>query len=124
MITLLRVVLGTGCLALAAVLITVALRQYRRELTWRRAVGTVQRSVGAREVEIAYVDHTGQRRLAKHWAASRTVGAAGTGERITVLYHPRAPDRIAVSFGVGVLVLLTLAGIAIGLLGLWMLGNA
>jgi len=124
MITLLRVVIGSGCVVLGAVLITVALRQYSRELTWRRAVGTVQSRGGGRENEIAYTDHAGQRRVGRHWGASRTAGAPGIGERIIVLYHPRDPERIAVPVGAGVLVLLTIAGIALGLLGLWMLGNA
>jgi len=120
MISVLRVVIGSGCVVLAAVLVSVALRQYTRELTWRRVAGIVQSRGGGRENEIAYTDHAGQQRIGRHWGASRTAGAPGTGERITVLYHPRAPERIAVSFGAGVLALLTIGGVALGVFGLWM----
>jgi hypothetical protein len=118
MITLLRFVLGTGCLAIGATFIGVALRQYRREITWRRVHAIVQRTGSGRDTDLAYLDGEGQPRVARHWGISSTTG---TGERVTILHHPRAPERVAVPFGAPVLTVLTLAGIAVALLGLWML---
>jgi hypothetical protein len=120
MITLLRVVLGTGCLAIGAAFIGVALRQYRREMTWRRISAVVQRRSGRGETELAYLDADGAPRLGRHWGIGSTIG---TGERVTLLLHPRDPGRIAIPFGAGVLAVLALAGMAVGLLGLWMIGN-
>jgi hypothetical protein len=121
MITLLRVVFGSGCLAVGAVFIGVALRQYRREMTWRRVVAVVQRPSGGRETDLAYLDADGVPRLARHWGVSSTTA---TGERVTLLHHPRAPERVAVPFGPGVLAVVSLVGMGVGLLGLVLLGNA
>jgi hypothetical protein len=118
MITLLRVVLGTGCLALGATFIGVALRQYRREMTWRRVHAIVQRTRDGRETDLAYLDADGRPRVARHWGVSSTTG---TGERVTILHHPRTPERVAVPFGAPVLSVLILVGMAVALLGLWML---
>lgn len=121
MITLLRLLVGSGCLAIGAACIGVALRQYRRELSWRRTLARVERSAGARETELSYTDAEGRPRIGRHWGVSSTVG---TGTTVTILHHPRAPERIAVPFGAGVLSVLTLGGVAIGVLGLLMLANA
>jgi|GEM_PF-3392826 hypothetical protein len=121
MITLLRVVFGSFCLMVAAVCIGVALRQYRREITWRRVVAVVQRPPGGRETELAYTDAEGVERVARHWGISSTTP---TGARVTLLHHPRAPDRVAVPFGPSVLAVLALLGLLVGLLGLILLANA
>lgn len=121
MITLLRVVLGTGCLVVAAVFIGVALRQYRREMTWRRVVAVVQRERDGRGTELAYLDADGTPRLARHWGVSNTTP---TGQRLPLLHHPRSPGRVAVPFGPGVLAVVALVGIGVGLVGLVLLCNA
>lgn len=118
MITLLRLVLGTGCLGIGAIFIGVALRQYGREMTWRRVHATVQRTGDRSDTDLAYRDADGHPRTARHWGVSSTTR---TGERVTILHHPRAPERVAIPFGAPVLTVLTLAGIAVALLGLWML---
>ncbi|WP_291297836.1 DUF3592 domain-containing protein [Elioraea sp.] len=118
MITLLRVVIGTGCLAIGVTFIGVALRQYRREMTWRRVHAVVERTGDRRNTDLAYLDADGRPHVARHWGVSSTTG---TGERVTILHHPRTPGRVAIPFGAPVLSVLTLAGIAVTLLGLWML---
>ncbi|MCU0889528.1 MAG: DUF3592 domain-containing protein [Rubritepida sp.] len=120
MITLLRLVAGSGCLAIGAACIMVALRQYRREVTWWRTIARVERSAGPRETDLSYTDADGMRRTSRHWGISSTTG---TGAEVTILHHPKAPERIALIYGPGVLAILTLAGMASGLLGLWMLAN-
>jgi hypothetical protein len=120
MITLLRLVAGSGCLAIGAACIMVALRQYRREVTWWRTIARVERAMGARETDLTYIDADGMRRTGRHWGVSSTVG---TGAEVTILCHPKAPERIAMVYGPGVLAILTIAGVASGLLGLWMLLN-
>lgn len=121
MITALRIVFGTACLAVAAVFIGVALRQYRREVTWRRVVAVVRRDGDGRDTALAYTDTDGTPRLARHWGVSSTTP---TGQRLTLLHHPRAPERVAVPFGPAVLAALALLGIAVGLVGLVLLCNA
>lgn len=121
MITLLRLFAGSGCLAIGAACIMAALRQYRREVTWWRTIARVEGSLGPRDTILVYDDANGLRRTGRHWGVSRT---AGTGAEVTILCHPRAPERIAMVYGPGVLAMLTLAGMAIGVLGLWMLANA
>lgn len=121
MITLLRVVFGTGCLAVGVVFIGVALRQYRREMTWRRVVAVVQRQAGGRDTDLAYTDAEGAPHVARHWGISSTTA---TGQRVTLLHNPRDPSRVAVPFGAGVLAVVALLGIGVGLLGLVMVGNA
>jgi hypothetical protein len=121
MITLLRLLMGSGCLAIGAAFIGVALRQYRREVTWRRTIARVERSLNPRETDLSYTDAEGRPRTGRHWGVSSTVG---TGAQVKILHHPRAPERIALAYGPSVLTMLTLAGMAIGLLGLWMLANA
>lgn len=120
MIALLRLLAGSGCLAIGAACIMVALRQHRREVTWWRTVARVERSAGPRETDLSYTDADGMRRTGRHWGVSSTVG---TGAEVTILHHPKSPERIALVYGPGVLAILTFAGVGIGLLGLLLLAN-
>jgi hypothetical protein len=121
MITLLRLVAGSGCLAIGAACIMVALRQYRREVTWWRTVARVERGPASRETDLSYIGADGMRRIGRHWGIGSTVG---TGTEVTILHHPKHPERIALIYGPGVLAILTIAGVTIGLLGLWLFANA
>ncbi len=121
MIAFLRMLLGSGCVLLGAVMIAVALRQYRREMTWRRTGATVLRRPGMPDAELLYLDEMGRERLARHWGVRSTIG---TGARVRLLVHPGDPDRIAMPVGASALAVLAVCGIAVGMLGLLMLANA
>lgn len=121
MIAFLRMLLGSGCVVLGSVMIAVALRQYRREMTWRRTLAIVRRRPGMADAELSYLDDLGRERVAQHWGVRSTVAS---GARVPVLVHRTRPERVAVPFGGGVLAVLVCAGMLVGMLGLLMLVNA